>query len=137
MYFSIKKELVEPRITPPSSEIIGEGAAIFTDMTETILDVLDKHVKRLSSKENQKEKIQKEKLQVSIQKEDFPNLFLPVRENYRISDHFRGYLDSLSADNNQMVLVELNNLSYKYGSPYMLLTESMVPCMVSLAWVIE
>ena len=28
----------------PSSEIIGEGAAIFTDMTEMILDVLDKQV---------------------------------------------------------------------------------------------
>ena len=28
----------------PSSEIIGEGAAIFTDMTEMILDTLDKKV---------------------------------------------------------------------------------------------
>ena len=45
----------------------------------------------------------------------FPDLFLPVRENYRISDCFHGYSDSLSADNNQMVLVELNNLSYRYG----------------------
>ena len=36
-------------------------------------------------------------------------------ENYRISDHFHGYSDSLSADNNPMVLVELNNLSYRYG----------------------
>ena len=27
----------------PSSEIIGEGAAIFMDMMETILDILDKH----------------------------------------------------------------------------------------------
>ena len=123
--FHDQKELVGPRITPPSSEIIGEGAAIFTDMTEMILDVLDKqvissnssqHAKRLSSKENQKEKIQKEKPQVSTQKEDFPDLFLPVWENYRISDHFHGYSDSLSADNNQMVLVELNNLSYKYGT---------------------
>ena len=37
-------------------------------------------------------------------------------ENYRISDHFCGYLDSLSADNNPMVLVELKNLSYQYGT---------------------
>ena len=37
-------------------------------------------------------------------------------ENYRISDHFCGYSDSLSADNNPMVLVELNNLSYRYGT---------------------
>ena len=36
-------------------------------------------------------------------------------ENYRISDCFRGYSDSLSTDNNPMVLVELNNLSYRYG----------------------
>ena len=36
-------------------------------------------------------------------------------ENYRISDRFHGYSDSLSADNNPMVLVELNNLSYRYG----------------------
>ena len=117
-----QKEKVGPQITPPSSEIIGEGAAIFTDMTETILDVLDKqvisptssqHAKRSSPKEDQKEKIQKEKPQVPTQKEDYPDLFLPVRENYRISDRFHGYSDSLSADNNQMVLVELNNLSYK------------------------
>ena len=37
-------------------------------------------------------------------------------ENYRISDHFCGYSDSLSADNDPMVLVELNNLSYRYGT---------------------
>ena len=37
-------------------------------------------------------------------------------ENHRISDHFCGYLDSLSADNNPMALVELKNLSYRYGT---------------------
>ena len=52
----------------------------------------------------------------STQKEDYPDLFLPIMENYRISDHFHGYSDSLSADNNPMVLVELNNLSYRYGT---------------------
>ena len=50
------------------------------------------------------------------QKEEYPDLFLPVRENYRISDHFRGYVESLSIDNNPMVLVELDNLSYRYGT---------------------
>ena len=44
----------------------------------------------------------------STQKEDYPDLFLPVVENYRISDRFHGYSDSLSTDNNPMVLVELN-----------------------------
>ena len=51
----------------------------------------------------------------SPQKEDYPDLFLPIMENYRISNRFCGYSDSLSADNNPMVLVELNNLSYRYG----------------------
>ena len=41
---------------------------------------------------------------------------MPIVENYRISDHFCGYSDSLSADNNPMVLVELSNLSYRYGT---------------------
>ena len=50
----------------------------------------------------------------SDQKESYPDLFLPVVENYRISDRFCGYSDSLSADNNPMVLVELKNLSYRY-----------------------
>ena len=51
----------------------------------------------------------------SPQKEDYPDLFLPIMENYRISDHVFGYLDSLSTDNNPMVLVELNNLSHRHG----------------------
>ena len=110
----------------PSSEIIGEGAAIFTDMMEMILDVLDKQVatspgsqqptKGLSSNEDQKEMVQSTEPGVSTQKEDYPDLFLPIMENYRISDHFHGYSDSVSADNNLMILVELNNLSYRYGT---------------------
>ena len=32
------------RVVSPSSEIIGEGAAIFTDMTETILNALDQQM---------------------------------------------------------------------------------------------
>ena len=35
---SLPKEPLYPRVVSPSSEIIGEGAAIFTDMTETILE---------------------------------------------------------------------------------------------------
>ena len=49
-------------------------------------------------------------------KETYPDLFLPVAENHRISDGFCGYSDSLSADNNPMVLVELKGLSYQYGT---------------------
>ena len=50
------------------------------------------------------------------QKEEYPDFFLPIRENYTISDCFHGYAESLSVDNNPMVLVELNNLSYRYGT---------------------
>ena len=95
-------------------------------MMETILNVLDKQVamspssqqqnKGLSSDDNQIKGMQGKEPKTSIQKEGYPDLFLPVVENYRISDHFSGYSDSLSADNNPMVLVELNNLSYRYGT---------------------
>ena len=108
-----------------SSEIIGEGAAIFTDMMETILDILDKEIamspgsqqqtKGLSSNDNQIDVTKSKEPKAFPQKEDYPDLFLPIMENYRISEHFHGYSDSLSADNNPMVLVELSNLSYRYG----------------------
>ena len=41
---------------------------------------------------------------------------MPVAENYKISDQFYGYMDSMSADNNPMILVELTGLSYRYGT---------------------
>ena len=123
---SDQKETVKPQLTTTSSEIIGEGAAVFTDMTKTILDVLDKqvvtspgsqqHDKKSSPKVDKEEKVPSKEPRVSAKKENYPDLFLPVRENYRISDRFHGYLDSLSTDNNPMVLVELNNLSYRYGT---------------------
>ena len=106
---SLTKDALQPRVVSPSSEIIGEGAAIFTDMTETILDVLDKQVamspdaqqtKGLSLSDNQIKGTQGKKSKPFIQKEGYPDLFLPVVENYKISDHFCGYLDSLSTDNN-------------------------------------
>ena len=40
---------------------------------------------------------------------------MPVTENYRISNKFYGYTDSVSADNNPMILVELTGLSHRYG----------------------
>ena len=118
---SIPKDSLQHRVVSPSSEIIGEGAAIFTDMMETILNALDQQMamtpdtqqsKGLSPSDNQMKGIQGRKPTTSEQKESYPDLFLLVVENYRISDHFCGYSDSLSADNNPMVLVELKNLSY-------------------------
>ena len=122
---SLTHEALRLQVGSPSSEIIREGAANFTDMTETILDILDKQVamtpssqpqtKGLSLNDTQTEVIKSKEPKASSQKEDYPDLFLPIMENHRISDRFHGYLDSLSADNNPMVLVELNNLSYRYG----------------------
>ena len=52
----------------------------------------------------------------STKREDkYPDLYLPVTEDYRISNKFYGYTDSVSADNNPMILVELTGLSYRYG----------------------
>ena len=123
---SLSNDALQPQVVSPSSEIIGEGATIVTDMLETILNVLDKQVamppghqqqiKGLSLDDNQIKGMQSKEPKNSIQKEGYPDLFLPVVENYRISDHFCGYSDSLSGDNNPMVLVELNNLSYRYGT---------------------
>ena len=52
---------------------------------------------------------------MSDTKDSYPDLYLPVVENYKISDKFYWYSDSLSTDNNPMVLVELKGLSYQYG----------------------
>ena len=41
---SLIPEMLKPQVGPPSSDIIGEGVAIFTDMTEMILDILDKQI---------------------------------------------------------------------------------------------
>ena len=85
----------------PKSEITGEDAAIFTDMTETILDALDKQViaspgsqqisKDIPHKDDQEimdPSTQGIGAEMFTQKEDYPDLFLPIRENYQISDHF-------------------------------------------------
>ena len=118
------KDPLEHRVVSPSSEIIGEGAAIFTDMTETILNALDQQMAMSSDTQKSKDVSigdnQMKETQGSIQvtSERYPDLFLPVMENYRISDHFCDYSDSLSADNNPMVLVKLESLSYQYRDIY-------------------
>ena len=119
---SHQREQVHPSAVSPKPGIIGEGAAIFTDMTETILDALDKQVVASpGSQQIPTEKPHKGEqeiidpstpgkgLETFDQKEEYPDLFLPIRENYRISDHFGGYAESLSVDN-PMVLVKLKQL---------------------------
>ena len=48
----------------------------------------------------------------SCAKDSYPDLYLPVQGNYKISEVFYGYSDSLSLDNNPMVLVELEDLAH-------------------------
>ena len=46
-----------------------------------------------------------------------PDCFLPVTGNPQISEVFYGYSDSLSLDNNPLVLVELVEFVQRYGTP--------------------
>ena len=55
-------------------------------------------------------------MSISREEDKYPDLYLPVAEKYKVSDKFCGYADSMSADNNPMVLVELTALSYRYGT---------------------
>ena len=50
------------------------------------------------------------------EEDKYSDLYLPVTENYKISDKFCRYANGMSADNNPMILVELTGLSYKYGT---------------------
>ena len=118
-------------VSPSSGHIIGEGAAIFMDMMETMLAALDQQMALSTEAQklegsltgntmtagqltsNSQVGESQARAQVTHDTKDiYPDLYLPVVENYRISDKFYGYSDSLSADNNPMVLVELKGLSY-------------------------
>ena len=129
----------EHRVVSPVStgHILGEGAAIFTDMTETMLTTSDQQM-ALSDEAQKPEGSLTSKLlthrQISshgdinsrepkaiptspVKKEDkYPDLYLPIAENYKISNKFYVYMDSMSADNNPMILMELTGLSYRYGT---------------------
>ena len=103
---------------------------MFMDMTETMLTALDQQM-ALSTEVQKPEgslannivtpghttgNDQVRESHASVQvtagiKDIYLDLYLPVAENYKISDKFYGYLDSLSADNNAMILVELKGLS--------------------------
>ena len=113
---SMTKDPLEHRVVSPSSEIIGEGAVIFTDMTETILNALDQQMAMSSDEQKLKafllgdNQMKDTQSKIQMTSDRYPDLFLPVVENHRISDHFCGYLDSLAADNNPMILVKLESL---------------------------
>ena len=126
-----------PRVTSPvnSQHILGEGAAIFTDMTETMLTAPEQQMAlsgevqkpdgsltsnvltpRQPSSSGIIERYKMTPQTISEVEDKYPNLYLPVAEIYRISDKFYGYTDSMSMENNPMVLVELTGLSYRYGT---------------------
>ena len=127
---------MEHRVVSPinTGYILGEGVAIFTDMTETMLTTLDQQM-ALSGKAQQPKGSLMSNIMTSGQisgcsnieesktipktankiEDKYPNLYLPVTENYKISDKFYGYMDSVSADNNPMILMELTGLPYRYG----------------------
>ena len=96
-------------------------------MTETVLDALDQQMVLSSEVQKPESSLMDQTLttgqtrsqMTSGTKDSYPDLYLPVVENYRISDKFYGYSDSLSADNNPMVLVELKGLSYQFKHLYM------------------
>ena len=119
-----------------TGHILEEGAAIFTDMTETMMTTLDQQMalsdeaqkpeaslmsklltpRQMSSHGNVRLKESKAIPMSATKGEDkYPDLYLPVAENYKISDKFCRYVDSVSIDNNPMILVELTGLSYRYG----------------------
>ena len=118
-----------------TGHIIGEGAAIFTDMTETMLTALDQQM-ALSSEAQKPEGSLTDNVLTPRQivgssnigelktrsqtahdtKDIYSDLYLLVAENYKISNRFFGYMDNMSADNNPMVLVEFTGLSYRYGT---------------------
>ena len=53
----------------------------------------------------------------SCAKDSHPDLHPPVQGNYKIREVFYGYSDSLSLENNPMLLVELKDLAHQYGTP--------------------
>ena len=128
------------RVASPvnNQHIVGEGAPIFIDMTETMFTALDQQMALLGEAQKPKGSLTRNVLTtrqlsgssnigkfkttpktVSEIENKYPDLYLPATENYRISNRFYGYMDSMSAENNPMVLVELTELSYRYRTIYM------------------
>ena len=89
------------RMVSPNSDIIGEGAVIFTDMTETMLTMLDQQLAISSDVPELKEPLKDDNMtirqpmddnsmkmtqgktqMVSDPKDAYPNLFLPVPKNH-------------------------------------------------------
>ena len=92
--------------------ILGEGAAIFTDMTETMLTALDKQMAlsdtaqkpegsslskfltpgQISSHDDiRSRECRTMPMSITREEDKYPDLYLPVTENYKISNKFCRY----------------------------------------------
>ena len=120
-----------------TGHILGQGAVIFTYMTETILAALHQQMalsdtaqkpegpplskfptpQQISSHDDIRSREGRTKpMSITREEDKYPDLYLPVTENYKISDTFCGYTYNMSVDNNPVILVELTGLSYRYGT---------------------
>ena len=111
---------VDRAVSSSSHHIIGEGATIFTDMTDTMLNVLDRRMAVTAQAQELENSLAENAFAIGQPRQNMtgymkdlnPDWFLPVKGNPRISEVFYGYSDSLSLDNNSMVLVELKEFIY-------------------------
>ena len=111
-------------VSTSSHPIIGESATVFTDMMDTMLKVLDRQMAitaqawelENSLAENACAIRQPRQNMTGYIQDTDPDWFLPVTGNPRISEVFYGYSDSLSLDNNPLVLVELKEFAQRYGT---------------------
>ena len=116
---------VDRAVSSSSHHIIGEGATVFTDMTDTMLKVLDRQMSITAQAWECENSLAENAFAIGhprqnmteYMKDSNPDWYLPVKGNPRMSEVFYGYLDSLSLDNNPMVLVELKDFIYRYGKP--------------------
>ena len=118
-----------------TGHLLGKGSVIFTDMTETMLTALDQQTALSGKAQKPKGSLMSNVLipgQISSHsnieesktiarstnkiEDKYPDLYLLVTENCKISNKFYAYMDSVSTDNNPMILVELIGLSYRYGT---------------------
>ena len=106
---------IERAVSTISHPIIGESATVFTDMTDTMLKVLDRQMAVTAQAQELENSLaenafairQARQNMTGYMKDTNPDWFLPLTGNPRINEVFYGYSDSLSLDNNPMVLVEL------------------------------
>ena len=87
-YIPVSMDLSKKQVVSPSSgHIIGEGATIFTDRTETVLDALDQQMALSTEAQKPESSLTDDTGQtrseaISVTKNTYPGLYLPVVENY-------------------------------------------------------